>query len=254
MPVGQSGEPRAVPAPTRSRVVNPPVRTSPRLEDIASDDSAEFEPHEDRGRPWIAIAVVAVGVLLGGTLGGLAVAGVGPFEPQAARFAFDPGDYGEAPLPLLPDRVGASSVLLGDANTSHGPENLADDDRLTAWRSLPDPGDDVFLDFRFERPVWVTDVEFAVGDQSDRGAFEALARPARVTVTFDEANSVVVVLEDVAGVQAVALPTPILTGQVRVHIDDAYGDAAAGIAVAEIRFDGHRATDTDQARWSEVYG
>jgi hypothetical protein len=240
----------------RASAVNPPVRTSPRFEDILSDDSAEFEETaEPHRRPWLVIAVVIAGLALGTALGVLMVAGIGPFGPdESPSFFFDPGQYEEAAIPLLPASVGASSVRPGDAATSYGPSRLADDDRATAWLSQPGTTGATYLDFGFEAPVWVTEVTVATGDQSGEDAFAASARPIEFLLTFDGTRPVRVQLQDAPGAQRVALETPRLTSAVRFELETAAGPDDASSAVSEVVITGYRADDADAERWRAAYG
>jgi hypothetical protein len=232
------------------------VRTSPRFEDIVSEDSTEFEePERSRRRPWLLIAVVAVGVGLGAVVGVLMVAGLGPFGVDPSpTFVLDDARYDEAALPLTPASVGASSVLSGDAVTSYGPSMLVDGDRRSAWRSLPDIDEAVVLDLTFDEPVWVLEVAVATGDQMSADAFETVGRPTELLVTFDGTRPVRIALQAVPGVQSVPLDAPRLTGEVRFEIapEDIAGEG--GAAISEITLTGFDADDADAADWRNAYG
>ena len=246
-PPGRSGRPSAV---------NPPVRTSPRFEDIVSEDSTEFEePDRPHRRPWLLIGIVGLGIGLGAILGVLMVAGLGPFgSDRSPTFVFDEARYDDVALPLTPTSVGASSVLPGDAVTSFGPSMLVDGDRRSAWRSLPEVDEPVILDLTFEEPVWVLEIAVATGDQSGADAFGAVGRPTELLVTFDGTRAVRIALQAVPGVQTVPLDLPRLTGEVRFELapDTIVGEG--GAAISEITVTGFEADDADAAAWREAYG
>ena len=221
-----------------------------------SEDSTEFEgPEPSHRRPWLLIAVVAIGIGLGALVGVLMVAGLGPFgEDAGPTFVFDNARYDKAALPLTPTSVGASSVLPGDAVTSYGPSMLVDGDRRTAWRSLPDIDEPLILDLTFEEPVWVVEFAVATGDQSSAEAFEAVGRPTELLVTFDGTRAVRIALQAVPGVQAVPLDLPRLTGEIRFELapDTIVGEG--GAAISEITVTGFEADDADADAWREAYG
>lgn len=236
--------------------VNPPVRTSPRFEDIVSDDSTEFEAtHHGQRRPWLLTSIIVVGLGLGALLGVLLVTGIGPFGGDGApTFVFDEARYEGAVLPLAPTRVGASTVLTGDALNSYGPSRLVDDDRSTAWRSLPDTDDAIVLDLTYDSPVWITEIAIATGDQASLETFEAVGRPTALLVTFDGTRPVRVALQDRVGVQTVTLDVRRLTAQVRFEIEEQAGVEGAGVAISEITLTGYPADDRDASAWRDAYG
>jgi len=199
--------------------------------------------------------VVIGGLAIGTALGVLMVAGIGPFgSDESPSFVFDPGQYEEAAIPLLPASVGASSVRAGDASTSYGPSRLADDDRTTAWLGQSGTTGATYLDFGFEAPVWVTEVTIATGDQSGQDAFAASARPIEFLLTFDGTRPVRVQVQDAPGAQRVALDTPRLTSAVRFELENAAGPDDASQAVSEVTLTGYGANDTDADRWRAAYG
>lgn len=244
-PAARSGRPSAV---------NPPVRTSPRYEDIVSEDSMELRTEQPRRRVgWIAVALV--GMTLGALLGVALVAGVGPFgADEDPDFFFEPGRYEGAADTLEAARVGASSVRPGDATSSFAPARLVDGDRATAWQSLPDNDAEVFVDIMFEVPVWVTQLDISTGDQSGESAYAESGRPVLVLVTFDGTRPVQIRLDDVPAVQRVALDEPKLTSDLRLRIEDRIGPEDGGVAMSEVTVSGYRADDADARAWRDAYG
>lgn len=187
--------------------------------------------------PWTW--VVLVGVIVGSIVG-LATAGGMGATPAGPAHEFDATAYPDVTRDLMPAQVGGSSVRDDQDGRRFAGTLVLDDDLATAWS----PGrDDGSVEFIFARPVWITALELANGDQLDDETFEATGRVRTLVVDFGDGQVIEATLIDGQGHQLVRLPQPMLTDHAVFDVEQATG--GAGVALSEVRFSGHLATTPD---------
>jgi hypothetical protein len=210
-------------------------------------------------RRWIlpllgGAALVAVLVLA------LTFAGLGPFavEPAVPAADFDQGSYAADPEPLTLSNI-ATRTVSPDAD-AEAAVAMADGDPTTAWRSSGevDPDRDVLdtIDLVLDGPAWIERIELANGDHLDREAYDASSPLREVRITFDGGVVVLAELLDIGlRRQAVTLPEPALTTEVRIDVLERVAGPSDQLAVSELTPVGWSAGDEDAelaARRAEV--
>lgn len=218
--------------------------TGPGHEDEPAWDPADA-PHgagtRDAGRRrGAAIAVVALGAVIGTGLGVAAAAGVGPFA-RVEPVPFDPAAYPGDPAPQAPATAESSSTATPAEARQFAPKLTVDGDLTTAW--VPQRRDEqARLRHGFVAPVWVDRLEVATGDQQDADTFAETARVTEVLVDLGT-QRLDVTLADRDGVQVVQLPEPVLTDEVSWEVTDTTDGVGA---IAEVRYVGWAADEEDR--------
>lgn len=121
--------------------------------------------------------------------------------------------------------------------TLYQPLNLLDGRDATAWcSSTSDPLNEL-LTFGFNGPVRLEELRITTGNNFDPGTFNDFSR-ARKLVVKSGKQSQTVNLEDVRGVQTIALKTPMLGSRFTVEVLDHYPaeDPDASVCVTDIVF------------------
>ncbi|MBY5164308.1 NADase-type glycan-binding domain-containing protein [Salsipaludibacter albus] len=193
----------------------------------------------------LGIAIVVVGALLGATLAAF-VFGIGPFErTTGVGIDFRGSGYEGGAQPLSPQRARTSTVLPDADGRSFGAPSAVDGDLATAWVAA-DP-DEARLELAFDRPVWITGLELANGDQLDEATFETVARVRTLDLDFGFGTLVRATLISGTGRQVVRPPEPILTDRVVLEVVEATD--GTGVGLSEISFVGFPANDDDTQEW-----
>lgn len=206
-------------------------------------------------RRWLVVlAIVAGGILLGGTAGALVAFDVGPFgagqeEPDVPAPPFDDQAYSSDPRALPIAAIGASTVQQPSGGNTYDPQLMLDDDPATAWNSdgdvVPD-GVGEKVSFDFGTPVWLTEITILNGYQKDEARYTANARLSEILLRFDGGESFVVSLADDQAPQRIPLPAPVLTTAAQIEVLEVYpGDRYRDLAISEITFTGWQATGED---------
>lgn len=193
----------------------------------------------------LGIAIVVVGALLGATLAAF-VFGIGPFErTTGVGIDFRGSGYEGGAQPLAPQRARTSTVLPDADGRSFGAPSAVDGDLTTAWVAA-DP-DEARLELAFDRPVWITGLELANGDQLDEATFETVARVRTLDLDFGFGTLVRATLISGTGRQVVRPPEPILADRVVLEVVEATD--GTGVGLSEISFVGFPANDDDTQEW-----
>lgn len=221
------------------------------LQALPSTDEPAEVPQPVRGERrhrGLGVAIVVVGALLGAGLAAW-VFGVGPFERTAGvEIDFVGEDYPGQAGPVAPERARTSEVRADEAGRSFGAGSAVDGDLTTAWVAV-DP-DEARLEYAFDRPVWVTGIELANGDQFDDESFEQTGRIRTLDMDFGFDTRLRATLISGTGAQVVRPPEPILTD--RVVLDVAEVTEGEGVGLSEISFIGFPADDVDTQAWDEA--
>ncbi len=205
---------------------------------------ASPSPSRRRSR-GLGILIVVVGALLGAALAALAF-GIGPFErTTGVGIEFSGADYEGGAGPVAPQRARTSAVLPDADGRSFGAPMAVDGDLATAWVAA-DP-DEARLELAFDRPVWITGIELANGDQFDDATFDAVARVRTLDLDFGFGTRIRATLISGTGRQVVRPPEPILAD--RVVLDVVEATDGAGVGLSEITFVGFTANDDDIQAW-----
>jgi hypothetical protein len=205
-----------------------------------------------RSRWWLPVGAVLLGAAA--VLGGLWVAGVGPFAsaPEVPEADFDGDRYAQGePEPLLLSHVATRTTAPAQGERSFEPSQLVDDDRTTAWRSdpaqLPETAREV-IELYLETPAWVSGLVVANGDQHDDTSFEASGRLHRVRLHLDGGETLAANLLDQRGRQLLALEEPRLTTAIRLEVVDVFaGVATDAAAISDVELHGWPADAADTA-------
>lgn len=141
--------------------------------------------------------------------------------------------------PVVPVLVAASSVLPAEGENTYEPENLIDNDLLTAWNEGADgPGNGEWVQFNFAGTVRVARVDIANGYQKDSRRFEGNGRVRTLRLTYSDGEEQVVQLHDDLGYQQIVTPATDISW-VRITILSAYpGDTWDDTAISEVHFFG----------------
>ncbi len=200
-----------------------------------------------RGLPtwaWVIIAGIVVGVGIG-----VATAlGLGPLASTAGPGVdFRASAYPREPAALAPSLVGGSEVREpADGRTFVAP-NLLDGNLATTWQPASATGADVT--FRFESPVWISAIVVANGDQLDDEAFDATGRVRLATIAMGRGQTIDATLIDGTGRQVVRFPTPALTTEVQVVVEEITG--GDDVAMSDIEIIGNEASPRDADAYQE---
>lgn len=209
---------------------------------VAAADRLHSALHHVRDR--LVLAVLGVALTVTFVVGGLVVAGRGPFAPPAVLPAvgFDPARYPADPGVLLVREVGS-------VPPSEGEEALLDGTAETAWRAVRDPSGSVRLVLVLDEPAWIARVVMLNGDQSSSDAYERSGRARRILLVLDGDRRIGVDLLDVGrDRQVIALPNPELTTLVEIELVEAFdGVRADDIALSGIELLGWVADGDDRA-------
>lgn len=231
------------------------ARSPHRTRAPTDEDTGELPVQRGRRRlrPWMVI--VALSVLAGGVIGGLAATETGPFatdEPAEASFSFDPEVYPGQADDLEIAQVLASSTAQPDENR-YDPAMAADGQLGTAWNSdgeLRPDGIGETLRFDLAQPSWVAGFVIANGYQKDAQSFLDNARLERVRISLGNGVVFDVTVLDEAGRQVVRLGEPVLTDHVTVTILDSYeGRTYEDLGLSEFTAQGWPAVGTDLEAW-----
>ncbi len=210
-----------------------------------ADDSSGDLPVAPPGRRprTLGIAVVVVGALLGAVLAAW-LFGFGPFQrTTGSGVEFRGADYPGQADAVRPDQAQTSPVRPAADGRTFGVAQAVDGDLSTAW--IGTDGDGARMTFEFDRPMWVTAVEVANGDQSSDEAFEETARIRTLDVDLGFGERLRATLLSGTGWQVFRPLTPVLTDEITlVVVDRTEGEQ---VALAEVRFVGFPA-DADDAR------
>jgi hypothetical protein len=205
-----------------------------------------------RSRWWLPVGAVLLGAAA--VLGGLWLAGIGPFAPAAElpNAAFDGERYGQEEPGMLPlSHVATRTTAGAQGDRSFEPAQLVDDDRTTAWRSdpaaLPEAASEV-VELYLEAPGWVAGIVLANGDQHDDASFESTGRLQRVRLHLDGGEALAANLLDQRGRQLLELEEPRLTTAIRLEVVDVFGGAAGdAVAISDVELQGWPADADDAA-------
>lgn len=146
----------------------------------------------------------------------------------AASMPIEDNQEQEPQSPPIFSQVEASSVLDGDTQAEHDryqAENAIDRSMATAWNEGA-PGDGVgeWIEVKADRLQHVQGVRICAGFASDEGTYYNNARPAAVTITFDDHTSMDMELDDLfAQYQTLELEEPKDTTSIRVTVTAVYG-------------------------------
>ncbi|HEX9889524.1 MAG TPA: discoidin domain-containing protein [Nitriliruptorales bacterium] len=200
--------------------------------------------------------VVGLGVVVGGLIGGLAVAELGPFaeQPAAPEPTFDPAVYADQPQPLDLAMVLASSTREPRGEIRYDAALMTDEDLSTAWNSVGGPRPDGVgesLSFTLAQPAWVSGLVIGNGYQKDDRSFVANARLRRVRVSLGGDAVYDVSILDQPGRQVVDFGEPVLADHVNVEVLESYpGDTYQDLAVSELVIRGWATVGSDRDRFS----
>jgi hypothetical protein len=185
------------------------------------------------------VPVVGGAVLIAVLVLALTLAGLGPFAsgPDVPAADFDGSVYVEDAAPLIVTDI-ATRTTSPDTD-AEAAVAMADGDTTTAWRSSGevDPTSDVLetIDLVFDAPAWVEGIELANGDQLDRDAYDASSPLREVRITFDGGVVVDAELLDIGlRRQAITLPEPTLTTEVRIDVLQRVPGPHDQLAVSEL--------------------
>ncbi len=216
------------------------------LQDEAAGAAHDVAPRAgDWLRTWWVplVGALAVTVVL---LLGLAVAGIGPWAPDHGDdpVEFDPEDTADARVLLDLSDVAAATTSPGEDARDFVPQNMADDDPSTAWRS-----DGTTVGERVEvvlaEPAWVEMIVLRNGDQFDARAYEDVGRLHRAVLSFDDGSEYLVNLVDQGRhAQAVELPAPVFTQSVRLEVLGVFEGTKGGVALSDIELRGRALSGT----------
>jgi len=208
----------------------------------------------DEPRSWLgaALAVVVVALLV---VGGLGLAGVGPFggsDASVPSARFDTQVYGGAPVRLPVAEIATLTTRGTEDGTSFEASQMVDDDPATAWNSDGSAGgaeDGVGerIELVLEEPGWVDRIVIRNGDQRDADTYAANARIQRAQVTMDGGVVLLLnLLDEGLAPQAVELTEPVLTTGVAIEILDTFaGDTHPDLGVSDLELQGWTAEGDD---------
>lgn len=197
-----------------------------------------------RGR-GVGVAIVVAGIVLGGGLGAAWALGLGPFERDVVEVAFATDSYPDQPGPLSASTVATTDVRPPEGGREFEPGQLVDTDLDTAWVAAD--AADAALVFTFPKPVWITSIEVANGDQLDEETFAGTARVRTLMVDLQHGSVLRATLINGDGTQVIRPPTPVLTDRVRLEVADV--TEGSGAAMSELRFVGHVANAADASAY-----
>ncbi|MEX0952273.1 MAG: discoidin domain-containing protein [Nitriliruptoraceae bacterium] len=195
---------------------------------------------------WVPlVGALAVTVVL---LLGLAVAGIGPWAPDrdVDVVAFDPEDTAAARVLLELSDVAAATTAADDGARSFVPQNMADEDPSTAWRSDGTAAGEL-VEVVLDEPAWVEMIVLRNGDQHDAAAYEDVGRVRQAVVSFDDGSEYLVYLVDQGlHAQAVELPAPVLTRSVRIEVLTVFEGARDGVAISDVDLRGRASSGSGE--------
>lgn len=218
------------------------------VDDEASGNLAVPPGGDGRG-PWgLGIAVVVGGALVGAVLAAW-MFGFGPFErADGTDVEFRGSDYPGQAEAVRPDQARTSSVREPVDGRAFDVTQAVDGDVTTAWVGADGNGANVT--FTFDRPMWVTAVEVANGDQHDEESFEATARVRTLETDLGHGSRLRATLLSGTGWQVFRPLAPVLTDRITlVVLDRTEGDE---VALSEVRFMGFPANDADARSYAEA--
>lgn len=223
----------------------------------AQDTDAPAPPRTSRSpqrhpRPPGWLVVGAGAVVVAGVLGGLALAGLGPFAPGSdlpeATFAADV--YGERAAELPLSDIAAATAHESGGGEDYGARRMVDGDPATAWNNdgdVNEHGVGERIDLYLADPAWVGRIVVDNGFQRDAEAYADNARISRAELVLDGGQRYSVRLDDLGlQRQAIELPEPQLTTTVRLEVTEVFeGDTYQDLAVSEIVLEGWTARGED---------
>lgn len=208
-------------------------------------------------RRWWVVPV-AIAVLVGAIVAGLAGLQVGPFAPAPEPLAvasFPADRYPDPATPLTLVDIGTLTSAAPEGDRLFTPDRMVDPDPTTAWRgedpALPE-GVRETIDLTLAEPAWLDALVVANGDHLDAEAYEASGRIQQLELWVDGDLHLDVTLLDLGRQrQVVTLPEPLLTTAVRlVVVGTVPGVEHPEPAVSGLQLRGHVAdpADADLAR------